>query len=142
MKGSEGDEKEYEVETILDAKTDRRGKRKYFIKWKEDGKTSWVLKENAKNATKLIQAFNKALVRERRRARKSAAKLSQKMQAPTWYHLIKTIDDVEMVDDELFVHFTLKTGRRMRENVQICRRKFPQLLISFYQNNLRWKERS
>ncbi|KAJ6458102.1 hypothetical protein C8R47DRAFT_164654 [Mycena vitilis] len=66
--------------------------------------------------------------------------MSEHMQVPTWDQLIKQIDTVERVDDTLYVYFTLQTGERMREDSKICADKFPKMLISFYESNLRWKE--
>lgn len=61
----------------------------------------------------------------------------------TWEDLIHTVDTVERTEgNELFVYFTLKSkygSLRVKEKSEVCKQKFPQKLLSFYEANLRWK---
>ncbi|KAL1710838.1 hypothetical protein EV121DRAFT_251096 [Schizophyllum commune] len=60
----------------------------------------------------------------------------------SWEDLIASIETVEQHPDNpdgLMVYVTLKDGRRVRETSATAREKFPQLLIDFYESNLRWK---
>ncbi|KAJ7095476.1 hypothetical protein C8R43DRAFT_1049382 [Mycena crocata] len=66
--------------------------------------------------------------------------MAEHMHAPSWDQLIKQIDTVERLDDKLYVYFTLNNGDRIREDSETCADKFPKMLISFYESNLRWKE--
>ncbi|EAU90049.2 hypothetical protein CC1G_08322 [Coprinopsis cinerea okayama7 len=61
------------------------------------------------------------------------------MKVADWEPLVKQIDTVERVDDDLIVYFTLKSGEQVRESSKVCRKRFPQKLIDFYERNLRWK---
>ncbi|KAJ6568254.1 hypothetical protein DFH09DRAFT_1261316 [Mycena vulgaris] len=78
--GDDGDEEEYEIEAILDAKKGQFEKNKlgYFVKWK--GYTaehnSWVIEEDAANATDLIKAF--WAEREKKKAPKKAPEVASK----------------------------------------------------------------
>ncbi|TFK90128.1 hypothetical protein K466DRAFT_464112, partial [Polyporus arcularius HHB13444] len=67
--------------------------------------------------------------------------MSKWKDAASWEHLIECIDTVERTEDnELLVYFTLKNGKGFgRETTEVCKRKMPNLLIDFYQGNLRWK---
>jgi len=60
----------------------------------------------------------------------------------SWEKLIKSIDTVEKGDDgDLLVYFTMK--QNSDKHVQpssVCREKFPQLLLEFYESHLRWKQ--
>ncbi|GBE86535.1 hypothetical protein BKA93DRAFT_782998 [Sparassis latifolia] len=60
---------------------------------------------------------------------------------PSWERLVESIDTVERVDDHLFVYFTLinNQGRGREESTQ-CRDKFKDMLLDFYEKNLRWRE--
>jgi len=67
--------------------------------------------------------------------------MADHMHVATWDHLVKHLDTVERVDDgTLYVYFTLNTGERIRERAALCAVKIPQMLIHFYESNLRWKE--
>ncbi|RPD64176.1 hypothetical protein L226DRAFT_533488 [Lentinus tigrinus ALCF2SS1-7] len=59
----------------------------------------------------------------------------------TWEHLVEYIDTVERMEDGgLLVYFTLKHGKGFgKEPADVCKQKMPNLLIDFYQSNLRWK---
>jgi len=63
------------------------------------------------------------------------------MQDESWEKLIKTVDTVERgPDDKLYVFFTLKTdNERHKQLSEVCRLRFPQHLITFYEGHLRWK---
>jgi len=81
----EGDEEEYEIEAILEAKhgTFPGGRMGYLVKWKgyDDNHNSWVDQEDAGNATILIDEFWKKQNKEKKakpkskvRSRKSVAR--------------------------------------------------------------------
>ncbi|KAI0687142.1 hypothetical protein C8T65DRAFT_712237 [Cerioporus squamosus] len=67
--------------------------------------------------------------------------MSKWKDATSWEHLVECIDTVERTEDnELIVYFTLKHGKgHGKETTEVCKRKMPNLLIDFYQSNLRWK---
>ncbi|KAF5316084.1 hypothetical protein D9619_006581 [Psilocybe cf. subviscida] len=56
-----------------------------------------------------------------------------------WATIVKTIDTVEREGDLLMIYFTLNSGEAVRETSEICKKKFPQKLLDFYESNLRWK---
>ncbi|KAK7466306.1 hypothetical protein VKT23_005033 [Stygiomarasmius scandens] len=63
----------------------------------------------------------------------------------SWEDIVDTIDTVERspTDGSLLVYFRLNAkngGTRVRLESPICREKFPQALITFYESNLKWKE--
>ncbi|KAM6496821.1 hypothetical protein JOM56_007294 [Amanita muscaria] len=60
---------------------------------------------------------------------------------PSWEDLIRSIDTIEKDDSgKIQVYFTLKSGAKVRESSENCRKRCPQKLISFYEEHLRWKE--
>ncbi|KAG6820406.1 hypothetical protein H0H93_000913 [Arthromyces matolae] len=66
--------------------------------------------------------------------------MNQYMSIVSWEDLVDSVETVERTpDDKLMVYFTLKTGERVVEDSKICRQRFPDQLIQFYENNLRWK---
>ncbi|CAK5267443.1 unnamed protein product [Mycena citricolor] len=66
--------------------------------------------------------------------------MSEHMSVASWDHLVDRIDTVERSGKELQVYFTLKDGRRIREQSSVCAEKLPRMLIDFYEANLRWRE--
>ncbi|TCD71788.1 hypothetical protein EIP91_003131 [Steccherinum ochraceum] len=68
--------------------------------------------------------------------------------ADTWEHIVERVETVERTDDgKLFVYFTLNSkglaktdNKRCREESKLCRLKFPQALLEFYERNLRWRK--
>ncbi|KIM88205.1 hypothetical protein PILCRDRAFT_814109 [Piloderma croceum F 1598] len=63
------------------------------------------------------------------------------MHHESWEKLIKTVDTVEKgPDDRLYVFFTLKAdNERHRQVSEVCKKRFPQHLLDFYEGHLRWK---
>jgi len=63
------------------------------------------------------------------------------MHHESWEKLIKTVDTVEKgPDDKLYVFFTLKAdNERHRQASEVCKKRFPQHLLDFYEGHLRWK---
>lgn len=61
----------------------------------------------------------------------------------SWEDMIDHIDTVERTDDgKLIVYFMLNKkhgGKLCREESSLCRQKFPNLLLDFYEHNLRWR---
>jgi len=57
-----------------------------------------------------------------------------------WESLVKQVDTVERVGDSLMVFFSLQTGEAVRESTKICKERFPQKLLQFYEDNLRWRQ--
>jgi len=57
------DEEEYEVEKVLKKRT-RKGKKEYFVKWKNYDETTWEPMENLQNAINLIEMFDNDLDKE------------------------------------------------------------------------------
>ncbi|KAF8903518.1 hypothetical protein CPB84DRAFT_1902908 [Gymnopilus junonius] len=63
------------------------------------------------------------------------------MNLPSWEGLVKTIDTVERADDDaLKIFFTLNNGERVTETAAICKQRFPQKLLEFYETNLKWRQ--
>ncbi|KAF5384578.1 hypothetical protein D9757_007509 [Collybiopsis confluens] len=65
------------------------------------------------------------------------------MKQPSWEKLVSRVDTVEKSSshDQLIVYFRLKKdGKRIRLPSKICKEKFPQALLNFYESNLKWKE--
>jgi len=58
----------------------------------------------------------------------------------SWETLVKNVDTVERVGETLMVFFTLHTGEAVREDTKICKERFPQKLLQFYEDNLRWRQ--
>ncbi|TFK39456.1 hypothetical protein BDQ12DRAFT_57080 [Crucibulum laeve] len=66
--------------------------------------------------------------------------MSKYMDNENWEELVTSIDTIERNEDNtLTVYFTLNSGERVKEDSRICRQRLAQKLISFYENNLRWK---
>jgi len=62
------------------------------------------------------------------------------MDEPSWEHLIKTIETVEgTADNKLLVYFFTKDGKKGITETKVLRQRAPQMLIDFYESNLRWK---
>jgi len=60
---------------------------------------------------------------------------------PTWEDLIETIDTVEKdLSGNMTLYFTLKSGERIREKADMCKKRCPQKLIAFFEKHLRWRE--
>jgi len=68
--------------------------------------------------------------------------MNQYMQHESWEKLIKSVDTVEKgPDDQLYVFFTLKAdNERHRQLSAVCKKRFPLLLLDFYEGHLRWKQ--
>ncbi|KAJ4486936.1 hypothetical protein C8R41DRAFT_837201 [Lentinula lateritia] len=65
------------------------------------------------------------------------------MKQANWEKLIARVDTVEKPNesDGLVVYFRLKKdNKRVRLPAKTCNEKFPQLMIGFYESNLKWKE--
>ena len=60
---SQTDDEEYEVEKVLKKRT-RKGKKEYFVKWKNYDETTWEPMENLQNALNLIEKFDNDLDKE------------------------------------------------------------------------------
>jgi len=65
--------------------------------------------------------------------------MSKYMDKENWEDLVDTVDTVERMDDGLVIYFTLKNGEQIRDSAAICRKRFPQKLLSFYESNLKWR---
>ncbi|TFK63259.1 hypothetical protein BDN72DRAFT_847786 [Pluteus cervinus] len=66
--------------------------------------------------------------------------MAHHMDTANWESLVKRIDTVERGSDaSLWVYFTLTTGERVKEKSNLCAERFPQKLIAFYEDNLRWR---
>ncbi|PPQ94456.1 hypothetical protein CVT25_002547 [Psilocybe cyanescens] len=67
--------------------------------------------------------------------------MKQYMNLKNWEGLVKTVDTVERQEssNKLVVYFTLNTGDKVMENSVICKERFPQKLLEFYESNLRWR---
>jgi len=65
--------------------------------------------------------------------------MAKYMDRESWEDLVDTVDTVERTDDGLFIYFTLKSGEYIRDNADVCRKRFPQKLLSFYESNLKWR---
>ncbi|KAG6845020.1 hypothetical protein H0H87_001541 [Tephrocybe sp. NHM501043] len=66
--------------------------------------------------------------------------MSKYMHKDSWEDVVDKIDTIERSPDgDLRVYFTLTTGERVEEKSRLCAQRFPQKLISFYEDNLRWK---
>ncbi|KAJ3555485.1 hypothetical protein NM688_g2549 [Phlebia brevispora] len=71
--------------------------------------------------------------------------MSKWKDAKSWAHLVDSIDTVEKMEDgKLYVYFRLKpqkNGERplCRELSDVCKQKMPQMMLSFYEANLRWR---
>lgn len=68
-----------------------------------------------------------------------AMNMAKYMNQDNWEDLIATVDTVERVGKELFIYFSLSTGERVRETSALCKTRFPQKLLDFYEGNLRWR---
>ncbi|THU92962.1 hypothetical protein K435DRAFT_757774 [Dendrothele bispora CBS 962.96] len=67
------------------------------------------------------------------------------MSRKNWEDIVDTIDTVEKsnIGEGLLVYFRLNAangGTRVRLESSVCREKFPQALLTFYESNLKWKE--
>jgi len=71
------------------------------------------------------------------------ADMSKYLNFESWEDLILSVDTVEKDDQGLglMVYFTMKKGKdRHVQPSHVCRKKFPQLLLEFYEEHLRWKQ--
>ncbi|KAF8801361.1 hypothetical protein BYT27DRAFT_7115334 [Phlegmacium glaucopus] len=66
--------------------------------------------------------------------------MDRHMDKPVWESLVKNVDTVERVGDTLIVFFTLNTGEAVKAPSKICKERFPQKLLQFYEDNLRWRQ--
>ncbi|KAG7444466.1 uncharacterized protein BT62DRAFT_971168 [Guyanagaster necrorhizus] len=69
--------------------------------------------------------------------------MSQYESLDSWEHLIGTVTTVEQdqADKLLWVYFSLRSnGDRVRAQSTVCREKFPQKLLDFYEQHLKWTE--
>jgi len=64
------------------------------------------------------------------------------MHHESWEKLIKKVDTVEIGEDnKLYVFFTLKAdNERHKQASEICKQRFPQHMLDFYEGHLRWKQ--
>ncbi|PBK99053.1 hypothetical protein ARMGADRAFT_1007678 [Armillaria gallica] len=69
--------------------------------------------------------------------------MSQYESLDSWEHLVGTVTTVEQdqTDKLLWVYFSLRSsGERVRAQSTVCREKFPQKLLDFYEQHLKWTE--
>ncbi|KAK0203087.1 hypothetical protein DFS33DRAFT_1344890 [Desarmillaria ectypa] len=69
--------------------------------------------------------------------------MSQYETLDSWEHLVDTVTTVEQdqTDKLLWVYFSLRSsGERVRARSTVCREKFPQKLLDFYEQHLKWTE--
>ncbi|PFH51006.1 hypothetical protein AMATHDRAFT_59907 [Amanita thiersii Skay4041] len=67
--------------------------------------------------------------------------MSKYMSVPSWEELVATVDTIEQLDSgENVIYFTLKSGEKIRETSKLCKSRFPQKLLNFFESHLRWKE--
>ncbi|KAG8932836.1 hypothetical protein FRC01_012169 [Tulasnella sp. 417] len=66
--------------------------------------------------------------------------MSQHMEKKSWEKLIKSIETVERQEDGvLLVYYSSTDGIRAISNAKVLAEKAPQKLITFYEQNLRWR---
>jgi len=62
------------------------------------------------------------------------------MDMDSWDDLVEKIDTIERDEEQLFIYGTLTTKEHFRLPSATANAKFPQKVIKFYEDNLRWKE--
>lgn len=68
-----------------------------------------------------------------------AVTMAKYMNQDSWEDLVTSVDTVERVGQELYIYFSLSTGEHVREVSTLCKKRFPQKLLDFYEGNLRWR---
>ncbi|KZS94615.1 hypothetical protein SISNIDRAFT_453567 [Sistotremastrum niveocremeum HHB9708] len=67
--------------------------------------------------------------------------MQQWMSKKNWESIVKEINTVERdANGELLIYFTLHNGSKVMEPAKLCRTRFPQKMVSFYESHLRWRE--
>ncbi|KAF9460554.1 hypothetical protein BDZ94DRAFT_1169461 [Collybia nuda] len=141
----------------VDAKTPKSGRKSTVPEDGSDRETSLPKKRGRKSHVKAdSDAENGNDVEETRATKKSRKNtkesetpatevsdigdMKQYMSVTSWEKLIASVDTIEREEDgSLTVYFALKTGERVKEKSTICRQRFPQRLLDFFESNLRWR---
>ncbi|KAK6971444.1 hypothetical protein R3P38DRAFT_3072143 [Favolaschia claudopus] len=67
--------------------------------------------------------------------------MSQFRDQPSWEPYVREIDAVEKnANGQLFVHLTWHTGDHERVDSATAHSKFPNLLLKYYEGNLRFRD--
>ncbi|KAK6995570.1 hypothetical protein R3P38DRAFT_3075753 [Favolaschia claudopus] len=67
--------------------------------------------------------------------------MSQFRDQPSWEPYVREIDAVEKnANGQLFVHLTWHTGDHERLDSATAHSKFPNLLLKYYEGNLRFRD--
>ncbi|KAJ8520314.1 hypothetical protein ONZ45_g2892 [Pleurotus djamor] len=61
------------------------------------------------------------------------------MHLADWEPIITSVDTVVQDGRNLEVFFTLNSGEHVKENAALCRQRFPQRLLDFYESHLKWR---
>ncbi|KAF9499541.1 hypothetical protein BDN71DRAFT_1441670 [Pleurotus eryngii] len=70
----------------------------------------------------------------------SVGNMNQYTDMPDWEPLIQSVDTVCSTEEGLLeVFFTLNSGERVKEASKICKERFPNKLIDFYEAHLKWR---
>jgi len=71
----------------------------------------------------------------------SIGDMEKYMHHESWEKLVKSVDTVEQGEDgKLYVFFTLKAdNERHKQPSMVCKKRFPEHMIDFYEGHLRWK---
>ncbi|KAL0956868.1 hypothetical protein HGRIS_002976 [Hohenbuehelia grisea] len=128
--------KEYKVEKILDSRLRMYdGRTGYYVKWKNFGSeyNSWVDERDIRNAEQLIVDHE---------LHKSYKVMNKYMHLDSWEELVYEIFAVYKVnsyDEDMTVIFSLISGEIARADLKVCKARFPQQMLEFYESHLDWK---
>ncbi|KAF9482605.1 hypothetical protein BDN70DRAFT_874778 [Pholiota conissans] len=138
---SAGDEEASEAET---SSTKKRGRKSSAKKGEEDDEMdvdeeAHAPKKAKKSTTQAAKA--KARAPDTPEAEEPViGNMDDYMHMKSWEALVKTVDTIEKRQDQsLVVYFTLTTNEAVVENLDVCKQRFPQKLLDFFESNLRWR---
>lgn len=154
-------EDEWIVEAVLDKRITSEGKIEYFLKWKDygDDANSWEPEENL-SCTELIKTFERKRASSTAIAGDSTSKQpiangvnhSEKKKSLEPEDIMRQIDPnlipekvvgaVGLKDEILIV---IKWKNKLEKDYipsTIANKKWPQLVINYYQQRIRWRESS
>ncbi|KXN87674.1 Chromatin-associated protein swi6 [Leucoagaricus sp. SymC.cos] len=118
-----------EEESESDSVAKKRGRKSTVRDYSDEDDESAKNKKGKKGSAKgKVQAESQRL-----------QDMAKYMDKDDWEDLVDTVDTVERTEEDLVVYFTLKSGENIREKGDLCRKRFPQKLLRFYESNLKWR---
>ncbi|KAF8880196.1 hypothetical protein BD779DRAFT_1627750 [Infundibulicybe gibba] len=141
----------------MDSKTPKRSRKSLAAEETSDAESAATKKRGRKSQARAESdqdnngSIDDRIIKKQRKARKSDVTREDSMESalgnmekymtiPSWEDIVQNVDTVEQLPDgKLMMYFTLNDGQRIVESSELCKTRFPQKILNFYESNLRWR---